>query len=100
MGENLVSYIMLAVFLVPMLLAGIRFLCHRLAPVRTVHARVVGKNTTELPSKYGKSTRYVVIFQAEDKKLSLFVSELSYGGYHRGETGTLKYQGDRIIDFN
>ena len=31
---------------------------------------------------------------------SFYVSELSYGGYRVGESGTLKYRGDRIIDFN
>ncbi len=32
MGENLVTYIMMAVLFVPMLLAGIRLLGHRFAP--------------------------------------------------------------------
>ena len=100
MGENFVTYIMMAVLFVPMLLAGIRLLGHRFAPVRTVRARVIDKNTMDLPSKYGKRTRYAVVFQAGDKKLSFYVSEFSYGGYRLHETGTLTYKGNRIIDFS
>lgn len=100
MGAPITNYILLAVMLVPMLLAAIRLIGYRLAPVRTVPAKVIDKNTMDLPSKYGKRTKYAVVFQAEGKKLSFYVSEFSYGGYRLHETGTLKYKGNRIIDFS
>lgn len=75
---------------------------NRCAPVRTVKATVVDKNKTETFSKYsgsGKRNQYVVVFSAEGKKLSFYVSEFSYAGYRIGESGTLNYKGDRIIEF-
>lgn len=100
MGENIASNIMMVVFLVPMLLAAIRFAGNLFAPVRTVRARVIDKNQIDLLSKYGKRARYAVVFQAGDQKLSFYVSELSYRGYRLHETGTLKYKGNRILDFH
>lgn len=84
------------------IIAMVRVLKKRLAPERTVKAEVIHKQKTESFSKYsgtGKRVRYVVTFMAEGKKLSFYVSEFSYGGYRRGEKGTLKYKGDRIIEF-
>ena len=84
------------------LLAMVRVFRKKLAPVRTVKAEVIHKQKTEVFSKYqgtGKGVRYVVVFLAEGKKLSFYVSEFSYGGYKCGEKGTLKYKGDRIVDF-
>ena len=75
----------------------------RFGKPRTVSAEVIGKQTVEQFSKYagnGKRVRYVVIFQAEGKKRSFYVSEFSYHGYRKGEKGKLTYQGDRLIDFS
>lgn len=74
----------------------------RFAPLKTVKAQVIDKHKVEFFSKYrgnGKAVRYVVVFLAEDKKLSFYVSEFSYGGYRKGEKGKLTYRGDRIVDF-
>ena len=82
---------------------GIRYFRSRNGKVRTVKARVADKFQTEVFDKYrgsGKSVRYRVVFEAEGKKLSFAVSEFSFGGYRVGERGTLKYQGDRLIDFS
>ena len=79
-----------------------RSLRNLLAPVRRVKAQVVGKNTVESFSKTGpggKRIRYVVIFEAEGKKRSFYVSEFSYRGYRKGERGTLTYKGDRLVGF-
>lgn len=107
MSEQTLNYIKLAFTLLGMGLSIFwviwRAWGHKLAPVRTVKAKVVDKNRTELFSKYsgtGKSYRYAVVFEADGKKVSFYVSEFSYGGYRKGETGTLKYQGRRIIDFS
>lgn len=85
------------------LLVAVRLVKKRFARKRTVRAEVIGKQTVEQFSKYagnGKRMKYVVIFQAEGRKLSFYVSEFSYGGYRKGEKGQLTYQGDRLIDFH
>ena len=72
------------------------------APVRTVKATVIDKHTLESFSKYSQDrthVRYVVVFLAEGKKKSFYVSAFSYQGYHLKESGTLKYKGDRLISF-
>ena len=82
---------------------GVKLLLRRLGPVRTVKAKVLDKHKTETFSKYngtGKAMRYVVTFEIDGKRKGFYVSEFSYGGYRKGETGTLKYKGDRIIDFH
>ena len=82
---------------------GVKLLLRRLGPVRTVKAKVLDKHKAETFSKYsgtGKAVRYVVTFEIDGKRKGFYVSELSYDGYRRGETGTLKYKGDRIIDFH
>ena len=79
-----------------------RLVRNRFAPVRTVNAVVVNKFKSKTFSKYsgtGQYIQYVIVFSAEGKKRSFCVSEFSYGGYRIGETGTLKYKGDRILDF-
>ena len=97
--------IQLIVFLLVMglfLFVGIKLLFRRLGPVKTVKAKVVEKHKTETFSKYsgnGKSVRYVVTFEIAGKRKGFYVSEFSYGGYRKGETGTLQYRGDKIVRF-
>ena len=73
-------------------------------PVKSAKAKVIDKNiwytTGEKAKGYKKKPNYVIVFSIENgKKKSFYVSELSYQGYHVGESGTLKYRGDRIIEF-
>ena len=80
----------------------VRMLKNRYSPVKTVKAVVIGKNIVETFSKYsgnGKHQKYVVVFSVEGKKKSFYVSQFSYGGYKINEKGTLKYKGDKLIDF-
>lgn len=103
MPENIVSWILTGVIAIVYLLVAIRFIRNRLAPVKKVKATVIDKNRVELFSKYsgnGKRYKYAIVFSANEKKLSFYVSEFSYGGYRKGETGTLTYKGDRLIDFS
>ena len=89
-------------FAVVAVLILIRLMRSVLAPVRTVKAEVVHKQTTETFSKYsgsGKQIRYAVTFLADGKRLSFYVSEFSYKGYHLKERGTLTYRGDRLLKF-
>lgn len=106
MPENLSNWIGLLSVLLCVAVYGIymvRLIRNRRAPVRTVKAEVADKFKQETFSKYrgsGKSARYVIVFLAEGKKRPFYVSEFSYGGYRIGEKGTLKWKGDRLIDFS
>ena len=90
------NMIMLGLAIILQLLLVVKLLRNVLAPV-------IDKHTVSFFSKYSgsqKNTRYVVVFSSGGKKLSFYVSSFSYGGYHKGETGMLKYKGGRIIDFH
>ncbi len=96
-GVFLGIYLLLMVRIIGKVLKG------RFGKPRTVTAEVIGKQTVEQFSKYagnGKRVRYVVVFLAEGKKKSFYVSEFSYHGYRKGERGKLTYQGDRLIEFS
>ena len=106
MPENIPTIVMTSLFLGIGLLAVVRILIkackNKLAPVKTVSAAVVDKQKIEAFSKYsgkGKSEKYVVVFSVDGKKKSFYVSRFSYGGYRVNEKGTLKYKGDRLIEF-
>ena len=75
---------------------------NRLAPERSVKAEVVDKYTSRTVDKHTGASRqqFHVVFSVDGKKKGFLVSEFSYGGYHLREKGTLKYKGDRIIDFH
>ena len=103
MGENVANWVFMGMIIVIYLLIMIRLIRSRLAPVKKVKATVIDKNRVELFSKYsgnGKRYKYAIVFSADGKKLSFYVSEFSYGGYRKGESGTLTYKGDRLIDFS
>ena len=74
-----------------------RWIAARHEPVKTVKAQVVDKFSKYAGS--GKRKQYIVVFSAEGKRLSFYVSEFSYGGYRVNEWGTLTYQGSRLVDF-
>ena len=103
MPDNLPSIIMLGLMLLVSLLAFCRWTLKKMAPVKTVQARVVDKHIIKLnyskTGTYGKKERHCVVFRVEGKKFSFYVNEFSYNGYRKGETGRLTYKGDRIIDF-
>lgn len=99
-----IEYIIPALFVGLYLLIIIRFVMNKVAPVKSVEAKVIDKQkfTKEVVAKVymgGTTERCVVTFLAGNKRLSFFVSEFSYDGYELGETGILKYRGNNIIDF-
>ena len=106
MPENIASIVILSLFVGISLFAFVSLLVklikNRVAPVRTVKAVVLDKQKVEIFSKYsgtGKREKYVVVFSVDGKKKSFYVSQFSYGSYRLNEKGTLKYQGDKLIDF-
>lgn len=81
----------------------VRLMVSKYGKLKTAKARVVDKYKTETFSKYkgnGKHERYVIVFEVNGKKKGFYVSAFSYGGYRINESGTLKYRGDRIVDFS
>ena len=106
MPENISNIIIISLFLgvgvlavVSLLVKSVKNCC---APIKTVKAVVIDKNKVEAFSKYsrnGKSEKYVIVFSVERKKKSFYVSQFSYDGYRINEKGTLKYKGDKLIEF-
>ena len=106
MTENISSIVMFSLFVgVGTLAMGsilIRTIKNRYSPIKTVKAVVIDKNKAATFSKYsgnGKSEKYVIVFSVNGKKKSFYVSQFSYNGYRINEKGTLKYKGDKLIEF-
>ena len=106
MPNNLIGHLLAALFLGIWILVLVRILVkairNKFAPIRTVPAVVLGKQTVHSFSKYtgnGRHEKYAVIFSIEGKKKSFYVSKFSYDGYKVNGKGTLTYKGDRIIRF-
>ena len=106
MPENISNIVIISLFMGVGALALVSLLVkvvkNRYAPIKTVKAVVVDKNKVETFSKYsgnGKSEKYVIVFSVNGKKKSFYVSQFSYNGYRINEKGTLKYKGDKLIDF-
>ena len=106
MPENISNIVIISLFIGIGALAMVsiiaRTIKNRYASVKTVKAIVIDKNKVETFSKYsgtGKSEKYVIVFSVDGKKKSFYVSQLSYNGYRVNEKGTLKYKGDKLIEF-
>lgn len=106
MPENISNIVIISLFMGVGALALVSLLVkvvkNRYAPIKTVKAVVVDKNKVEAFSKYsgsGKSEKYVIVFSVDGKKKSFYVSQFSYNGYRINEKGTLKYKGDKLIEF-
>ena len=103
MPENLTGYIGAAITIIWFVGMLIWFFRRQYGRTKSVKATLVNKQVTESFSKYsasGKCNHYYVTFLINGKRRSFKVSEFSYNGYHKGETGTLKFKGDRLIDFS
>lgn len=106
MPENISNIVIASLFMGVGALALVSILVkavkNRYAPLKTVKAVVIDKNKVENFSKYsgtGKSEKYVIVFSVDGKKKSFYVSQFSYNGYRVNEKGTLKYKGDKLIEF-
>ena len=103
MPEYLGAYIGAAVTILWFIGMLVWFFRRQYGRTKSVEATLVNKQVTESFSKYsvsGKSYHYYLTFLINGKRRSFQVSEFSYNGYRKGETGTLKYKGDRLIDFS
>ena len=101
MPENISNIVIVSLFMGVGALALVSVLV-KAATIKTVNAVVVDKNKVETFSKYsgnGKSEKYVIVFSVGGKKKSFYVSQFSYNGYRVNEKGTLKYKGDKLIEF-
>ena len=103
MPEHFSAYIGVAVTIIWFIGMLVWFFQRQYGPTNSIKATLVNKQVTESFSKYsvsGKSYQYYVTFLINGKRRSFKVSKFSYDGYQKGETGTLKYKGDRLIDFS
>ena len=77
---------------------------NRKRPPKKTKATVVDKYKLDTATKIRGSlvspARFVVVFEINGKCRHLFVSEFSYGSYRKGEKGTLKYRGRKVVDFS
>ena len=106
MPENISNIVIISLFIGVGALAMVsiiaRTIKNRYASVKTVKAVVIDKNKIEAFSKYsgnGKAEKYVIVFSVNGKKKSFYVSEFSYNSYKVNEKGTLKYKGNKLIEF-
>lgn len=76
---------------------------NRYAPITSEKAQIVDKyvvdNFSKIFGRLAKKPQYYVVFSVGNKKHSFRVSEFSYRGYKVKERGTLKYKGNRLIEF-
>lgn len=71
-------------------------------PVKSVKAKVIDKYKPYIVSNYPgvfKNKHCIIVFETENKRLSFNVSEISYNSYRINDKGTLKYKGNKIINF-
>lgn len=106
MPDNIASIVFASLLIGIWLFAMIRLLIktirNKYSSEQTVKAVVVDKQIIETFSKYsgnGKHEKYVIVFSVGGKKKSFYVSQFSYRGYRINEKGTLKYRGDKLIEF-
>lgn len=102
-SSTAINGLLLLLVLVCWLLLMIRFVKNKYAAVKTVQAMVVDKYKTQTVSNIQgtfKRESCIIVFLAGDEKLAFEVSEFSFQGYEMMEKGTLKYKGDKIIDFS
>lgn len=106
MPENISNIVIITLFvgigMLAMVSILIKLVKNRCTPIKIVQAVVIDKNKVETFSKYsgsGKSEKYVIVFSVGGKKKSFYVSQFLYNGYKINENGTLKYKGDKLIEF-
>lgn len=106
MPENIPNMVIISLFVgigvFAMVSIVLKLVRNRFTPVKTIKAVVMDKQVVEQFSKYsgtGNQRKYVIVFSADGKKKSFFVSQFSYNGYRINEKGTLKYRGDKLIEF-
>ena len=106
MPENISNIVIVSLFMgvgaLALVSVLVKVIKNRYTPIKTVKAVVIDKNKVEAFSKHsgnGKSEKYVIIFAVGGKKKSFYVSQFSYNGYRVNERGTLKYKGDKLIEF-
>lgn len=90
-------------FIVAIIIAAIvRTVMKNNAKEITVHATVCDKHKGQRFSKYaggGTVEEYFVVFDIGGQKKRFLVSDFSYAGYNINDTGSLTYQGNRLIKF-
>ena len=99
----LITFLFIGIWVLAFIRIFFKIFRNRFAQVKTVKAVIISKQRIPITSRYsgtGSREAYSVVFSAEGKKLSFYVSQFSYSGYRVGDCGTLTYKGSRLIDFS
>ncbi|MBQ8002393.1 MAG: DUF2500 family protein [Clostridia bacterium] len=97
--NNIVGWIIPAFVGLIWVLYIVKLIRSRYSSVKTVKAKLVEKYQYKPVSRYNTGDMYVIVFEAEGKKLSFKVSKFSYNSYKVKKNGTLKHKGEKIISF-
>ncbi len=100
--SNVITHIFVILVFVLWLFLSVRYFTNRFSESKKVNATVKDKYIIQGNSKIPnilKGKLYVVVFAIKDETLSLYVSAFSYSGYKLKARGTLRYRGNRVIDF-
>ena len=100
--SNVITQAFIILVLALWVFLTVRYFINRFSKTKNVSATVKDKYIMQCHSKIPnifKGKLYVVVFSTGDKTLSLYVSSFSYSGYKLKEKGTLRYRGNRVIDF-
>ena len=102
--SNIVNFIFALIGAIIVVGISIKVIINIFSKEKSIKAIVVDKQSYD-KQIYRKSqasfTRkeYVITFLCGNKKKYFSVSELSYRNYKVNQKGTLKYKGNRIVDF-
>ncbi len=100
--SNVITHTFIILVLALWASLAVRHFINRFSKTKNVSATVKDKYIVQGHSKIPnifKGKLYVVVFSTGDETLSLYVSSFSYSGYKIKEKGTLRYRGNRVIDF-
>ena len=100
--STVICVIGILIFVFCWTMIAIKFFKNRNSSVLSVRATVVDKYVhtpvSKMPGEFAPES-YMIVFMVGNEKLQFAVSEYSYNKYKVKDTGTLKYQGNRLIDF-
>lgn len=97
---NLMTIVMLAVFVVVLVKAISQWNKNNHSPRLTVGAKIVGKRARHRHHDNSSSTSYYVTFEVESgDRMELHVTGMEYGMLVEGDKGNLTFQGTRYLGF-
>ena len=100
--SQIINYCVAGIGLLLVLLIAIKLIRNQFSKPIEVQATIIDKRK----STYQKYTPvpehgedYILVFQSGNKSLSFLTSAWNYDSVEKGDHGTLKYRGSRLIGF-